>query len=47
MPFIIRFLAASALALSFVLPTEAGAQAADYPNRKITFMVGFAPGRVR
>ena len=44
MPFIIRFLAASALALSFVLPTEAGAQAADYPNRKITFMVGFAPG---
>jgi tripartite-type tricarboxylate transporter receptor subunit TctC len=43
MPFT-RWLAASALALSLVLPTEAGAQATDYPNRKITFMVGFAPG---
>jgi tripartite-type tricarboxylate transporter receptor subunit TctC len=43
MPFT-RLLAAGALALSLVLPSEAGAQAADYPNRKITFMVGFAPG---
>jgi tripartite-type tricarboxylate transporter receptor subunit TctC len=39
-----RWLAAGALVLSFALPGAAGAQVADYPNRKITFMVGFAPG---
>ena len=41
---ITRSLAASVLALSLVLPGAAGAQVSDYPNRKITFMVGFAPG---
>jgi tripartite-type tricarboxylate transporter receptor subunit TctC len=33
---------AAALALGVLSPSLAGAQ--DYPNRKITFMVGFAPG---
>jgi len=33
---------AAALALGAVTPGPAGAQ--DYPNRKLTFMVGFAPG---
>ncbi len=42
---ITRWLAASVLALSLALPGAAGAQVSDYPNRKITFMVGFAPGR--
>ncbi len=41
---ITRSLAASVLALSLVLPTQGGAQVSDYPSRKITFMVGFAPG---
>ena len=40
---ITRWLAASVLALSLALPGAAGAQVSDYPNRKITFMVGFAP----
>jgi tripartite-type tricarboxylate transporter receptor subunit TctC len=43
MPFT-RLLAVGALALSLVLPGETTAQTSDYPNRKITFMVGFAPG---
>src|SRR5262245_65018415 len=33
---------AAAFALGAVMPGPAGAQ--DYPNRKLTFMVGFAPG---
>src|SRR5262245_41645737 len=33
---------AAALALGAATPSSAGAQ--DYPNRKLTFMVGFAPG---
>lgn len=41
---ITRSLAAGALVLSLVLPTQVAAQASDYPSRKITFMVGFAPG---
>jgi tripartite-type tricarboxylate transporter receptor subunit TctC len=41
---ITRWLAAGALALSVVLPGAAGAQVSDYPSRKISFMVGFAPG---
>jgi tripartite-type tricarboxylate transporter receptor subunit TctC len=40
----IRTLATIVFSVSLVLPTQAGAQVSDYPNRKITFMVGFAPG---
>jgi tripartite-type tricarboxylate transporter receptor subunit TctC len=40
----IRTLAPIAFSVSLVLSTQAGAQGSDYPNRKITFIVGFAPG---
>ncbi len=40
----IRTLATIAFSVSLVLPTQAGAQVSDYPNRKLTFIVGFAPG---
>ncbi|HZO48382.1 MAG TPA: tripartite tricarboxylate transporter substrate binding protein [Xanthobacteraceae bacterium] len=43
MPFI-RALATIAFSVSLVLPTQAGAQVSDFPNRKLTFIVGFAPG---
>ena len=42
-----RIASAIAIALALLLAarsTPARAQAADYPNRKITFVVGFAPG---
>src|SRR5438445_12888436 len=35
---------AAACMLGAVLAMPASAQVSDYPNRKITFMVGFAPG---
>ena len=39
------FAAAAMLALSVSQPSRpAGAQASDYPARKVTFIVGFAPG---
>ena len=42
---IMRWLAAGALALSLALPGSGRcAEVSDYPNRKIIFMVGFAPG---
>jgi tripartite-type tricarboxylate transporter receptor subunit TctC len=37
-----RLFVVAAIAMSFV--ARAPAQVADYPNRKITFIVGFAPG---
>jgi tripartite-type tricarboxylate transporter receptor subunit TctC len=36
--------AACALALAASAVSPAGAQVSDYPSRKLTFMVGFAPG---
>ena len=41
-----RWLAAAVLALSLTLPQSALAQANDYPNRPVTFIVPFAPGGV-
>jgi tripartite-type tricarboxylate transporter receptor subunit TctC len=38
----IRWIAASVLAASLLAPVSA--QVSDYPSKKITFMVGFAPG---
>ena len=37
-------LAIGLLLLAQVFALPASAQPADYPNRKITFVVGFAPG---
>ena len=35
---------ATAVTLLGLPPRPAAAQAADYPSRKVTFVVGFAPG---
>jgi tripartite-type tricarboxylate transporter receptor subunit TctC len=40
----IALAATCTLTVGAILSTPAGAQVSDYPNRKITFMVGFAPG---
>jgi len=37
-------IAATAVALLALPPRPAAAQASDYPSRKVTFVVGFAPG---
>src|SRR4051794_23763182 len=48
MPHLHRRLATIAATCAFVLATvavsPANAQASDYPNKKISFVVGFAPG---
>src|SRR5271155_3567648 len=47
MPSIVRNIFASAaalIALLLAVPEPAFTQSPDYPNRKITFIVGFAPG---
>src|SRR5262245_56109650 len=35
---------AATLMLGVIASSPAGAQVSDYPNRKVTFLVGFAPG---